>query len=130
MAGQYTEEDKKAFRLKDQLNAKQSALKAASILYEGAFESVTMKGVLEEADKALAWLSNGQEWPGVKDSCGLSEQSTAVSDISCPKPTLDQQKALDKVLAETGWNAAQVYARFSKFPVMSNVDVCIQKIKE
>ena len=120
------EMSKEEWAEKDRRIVKQSMLKAA-VEWVKNDSTANTDEVIAVADVFVAWVYD--EPPGDKHTA-LSEQSTTVSDISCPKPTLDQQKALDKVLAETSWNAAQVYARFSKFPVMSNVDVCIQKIKE
>ena len=117
----YTKEEIEAFARKDKLNSRMSAIKAISVSYEGTGTSA--EDLKEEADKILAWIAQDQVWAGEK------QKADVVSDLSFPTPTVDQQKALDKVLAETGKTASQVYAQFKKFPDMTNVDKCIERIK-
>jgi hypothetical protein len=58
----------------------------------------------------------------------LKENNSEVK--SFPTPTLEQKKALELVKKETKWTAEQVYRKFGKFPIESNVNACIKKIKE
>jgi len=55
---EYTEADRAAFRLKDMLNARMSALKAASVNNEGTSKTATK--LLKEADEYYGWLNQDQ----------------------------------------------------------------------
>lgn len=50
----YTPEETKAFWLKDLLMAKESAVKAISVLHEG--KELSTEKLLEEADKIIKWF--------------------------------------------------------------------------
>ncbi len=84
--GNYSEEDKKAFRLKDQLYCRQSALKAASINNEG--KSIPAKDMLVEAQEYYDWLYPVTDVEPVKGVDVL------------PTPTVAQAKVLSKIAAE------------------------------
>jgi len=147
----YTKEEIEAFARKDKLNSRMSAIKAVSVSYEGTGTSA--EDLKEEADKILAWIAQDQVWAGEK------QKADVVSDITAPTPTKPQLEALSKFEKLTGLNVAQtwatygffptegmtvalkevkdktgldpwkVYSKFSKFPDMTNVDKCIERIK-
>lgn len=84
----YSEEDKKAFKLKDQLNSRMSAIKAASLNNEG--KGISADNMLVEADKYYAWL-----YPN-------STPSEEVKSNVLPTPTAIQKKVLDAIQDKTG----------------------------
>lgn len=89
----YTEEDKKAFKLKDMLNSRMSAIKAASLNNEG--KGVPAKDMLAEANKYYTWL-----YPQVIDDVIMSHLHNEPVNTSLPTPTAAQQKVLTKIAAE------------------------------
>lgn len=113
----YTPEQIVEFKAKEKRIVKQACIKAASTIASGG-GCGNAEAVLGNAKKFLEWVY--EEEP----------KKDVVSDISHPTPTVEQKKALDKVEEETGWNVAQVYAKFSRFPTMSNYESCVRKIKE
>lgn len=78
----YTEEDKRAFKLKDQMNCRQSALKAASVNNEG--KGISAEDMLAESDKYYAWL-----YP--------QEIEEKPAKTTLPTPTAAQAKVLSKI---------------------------------
>jgi hypothetical protein len=95
MGKEYTEEDKRAFKLKDYLNARMSALKAASVNYEG--KGVPVAELEHMADSHFKWLFQDQ------DSMIIGERTdklTIASNIVLPIPTAKQQKVLEKIAGE------------------------------
>jgi len=117
MASEMTKEE---WEEKDRRIVKQCALKAAVDFFSNSNDVIGADDVLDVADKFVAWVYNEE----VK-----SPGSNVETDISYPTPTLDQKKALEIVEEETGWNAARVWAKFSKFPVTANVNQCVERIK-
>ena len=124
----YTEEDKRAFKLKDQLNSRMSALKAASINNEG--KGISAEDMLGEANKYYAWL--------------YPDEKGVTSDVSLPTPTAAQQKVLDEIEKQLNLsNAAERHAmhkkvldfaeknfKMRKYPEsMDSVNVFVQNIK-
>lgn len=100
MANNYTDEDKKAFRLKDLLNSKMSCLKAASIINEGNF-NIPVEEVLKQANEYFTWLTEGQNFSDLtapKVSSKKKEKSVL------PAPTLEQNKILDLIADSLGVN--------------------------
>ena len=114
--GNYSTEDKEAFRKKDQLNARQSSLKAASTVHEGSAHPAEF--ILNEADKYYQWLSQDQEW---KDVGQHSISTATVGDINksntdLPTPTVVQKEWLDKIEKTYGFTAQQVYEKCGSYP--------------
>lgn len=70
---EYTEADRKAFRLKDILNTRMSSLKAASVNNEGT--SKTAEQILKEAEEYYNWLHQDQLDP--RSSAQTSSRSFA-----------------------------------------------------
>ena len=93
---QYTEEDKKAFKLKDLLNSKMSALKAASIINEGN-STISVKEVLEQAQGYFEWLTAGQDFSDLKSSKEPAAKKEINKKSTLPAPNLAQKKVLDYV---------------------------------
>lgn len=91
----YTEDDKKAFKLKDMLNSRMSALKCAGMNNEG--KGVSAEDMLAESDKYYAWL-----YPQAESSKPTTEpESTApLPNASLPTPTAAQAKVLKKIAVE------------------------------
>jgi len=129
----YTEEDKKAFKLKDQLNSRMSALKATSINNEG--KGIPAEDMLTEADKYYAWLYSNNT--NVKES---APKSGVLSNASLPTPTAAQKKVLDAIQDKTGieWDVmckqvldiAEEDYNIRKFPEnMSSVAAFVSKLK-
>ena len=85
----YSEKELKAFRLKDILSSRMSALKAASINNEG--KGISAEDMLVESDKYYDWVQQDQEQPDVK-----VKGNGAVP----PTPTADQQKLINAVSTE------------------------------
>jgi len=124
----YSAEEIAGFEAKDRRIVRQSMLKAAVEFHTKQLESGMVSSVdtvLETANQFVNWVYSDEV------------KKEVVSNITGPTPTLDQKKALEKVEAETGWNAAQVYAKFKLYPDLS-VDKngkeswkrCINAIKE
>jgi outer membrane biosynthesis protein TonB len=104
----YSEKEIRAFRLKDQFQARMSALKAASMNNEGKGKKSAT--ILKEADEYLTWLQEGQDpVPDAveeKDDEPEKEEPTTKpesdSDV-LPKPaTADENKVLKAIFKETG----------------------------
>jgi len=93
---QYTEEDKKAFKLKDLLNSKMSALKAASIINEGN-STISVKEVLEQTQGYFEWLIAGQDFSDLKSSKEPTAKKEINKKSTLPAPNLAQKKVLDYV---------------------------------
>jgi len=110
--------DPKIWEAKDLRITRQSMIKAAVEFVNGCKENQTTEQVLEIADMFVNYVYSDEV------------KKEVVSDITGPTPTLDQKKALEKVEAETGWNAAQVYAKFSKYPTSETADKCIAAIRK
>ena len=122
---------KEDWQRKDKLNSRMSAMKAVGMAYEGSYESVNAEDLIKEANKIYGWVTQDQTWADcVSDKPQeVKTDKHCLSDTSHPTPTVDQQKALDKVKEETDWTVSQVWARFGKFPSTNNVDTCIKKIR-
>jgi hypothetical protein len=88
----YSEKEIRAFRLKDILSSRMSALKAASLLYEsmGADLGHPVETVKKAADEYFEWLMQDQ------DRVDEPKQNVL------PTPTADQQKVLDAVYDKVG----------------------------
>lgn len=86
----YTKEEIAAFKKKDQMNCRQSALKAASLIFEGAGCDMAnpTKTVLDDAKEYYAWLYPQED---NKPAAGTA------SNISLPTPTAVQAKVLEKI---------------------------------
>lgn len=82
----YTKDEIAAFKKKDQMNCRQSALKAASINNEG--KGVSSKDMLVEAQEYYDWLYPVADAEPVKGVDVL------------PTPTAAQAKVLSKIAAE------------------------------
>ncbi len=108
---------------KDKLIARESAMKSVAMAYDG--QNVNSDVLIEEANKIYDWIAQDQTWEKEANT-----DTPVVSDISHPTPTQPQLEALKKVENETGWTASQVYAKFQRFPDMSNYKACINCIKE
>jgi len=93
---EYSEADKLAFRLKDQLNARMSALKAASINNDGLGKN--SKDILTEAYEYYLWLYPDQgdrDIPNKETETFKSTVTKYKSNIPQPNPT--QAKVLGAV---------------------------------
>jgi len=88
----YTKEEIEAFKKKDQMNCRQSALKAASLVFEGTGCDLVnpTKTVLDDAKEYYAWL-----YPTV-------DAEPAKSADVLPTPTAAQKKVLDAIQDKTG----------------------------
>jgi hypothetical protein len=127
--GQYSEEDKKAFKKKDMLNARFSALKCAGINNEG--KGVDAKDMLIEADKYYGWL-----YPDVS----LPDTKPAETVNVLPTPTVAQAKVLEKIAAELNLNVEDIKSKvlniaerdynIRKYPEnVKSVNVFVNKLK-
>ena len=111
---------KQDWDLKDRRIVKQSMLKAAVEFHARQLENgaiTSVEGILSTANKFVDWVYDE------------SQKEIAKCD-NIPTPTQDQAKALKLVEEKTRWTKEQVFAKFSKYPDMSNVEACIKKIKE
>lgn len=119
--GSYSPEEIKAFEAKERRIVKQSCLKVAAELATIDNDS-NVKEVINRAELLLEWV--------------YGEGKKSYSETTSPVPTPDQQKALDKVLKETGYTREQVF-EFSKckypngrYPGMEDVDRWITAINQ
>jgi hypothetical protein len=129
----YSEEDKIAFRMKDILNARMSALKAASLLYEG--KSEPSSNVENVAGRFFTWLSKDQNWSkqDVDSSINFDDSSCVpVTNVSTvPTPTLIQQGWLDKIKTKHGFSVEQVYKTYKKYPATKEEAIeCVRLLKK
>jgi len=100
MAGNnYSAEDKKAFRLKDILNSRMSALKAASTDHEG--QGVGPDVITKEADIYFAWL-NTEQTPLEAPKPTKKPVKKEAKPASPPAPQLEEKKVLDAVAEKLG----------------------------
>jgi len=106
MAGNnYSAEDKKAFRLKDILNSRMSAIKAATIVNEGSGKPV--EDVVKEADVYFAWLMQEQppldgEAPKPTAKPKAAPKKKVTQSVLPPAPQLEEKKVLDAVAEKLG----------------------------
>lgn len=101
MAGNnYSAEDKKAFRLKDILNSRMSAIKAATVVNEATGK--TVEEIVADADVYFAWLM--QEQPPLDGGAPPKDtKKTTKKDKSVPPaPQLEEKKVLDAVAEKLG----------------------------
>ena len=97
--GKYTTEEIRAFKLKDILNSRMSALKAAATIYEstGCDLGHPTDTVLADADKYFKWLRQDQDVDTKPEpSTGLGNTPGATLG-QLPEPTLQQKKVLDAI---------------------------------
>ena len=103
----YSAEDKQAFKLKDILNTRMSAIKAAATNHEG--QGVSTEVIVQEADVYFFWLYQDQEIkvpekPKVKTVVSteiVQHDLTVISnEAELPTPTLEQQKVLTLIAAK------------------------------
>lgn len=128
---EYSEEDLKAFVRKDKLNARMSALKAASTNCEG--KEVVSEDLLGEANKYYNWLVQDQDW---KNDTVVEEQQisgghildNSTDSLSLPVPTVAQKKWLDNIQQKYGFTAQQVFDAFKKYPSDKNEAVKVTQI--
>lgn len=95
----YTTEEIRAFKLKDIMNCRQSALKAAATIYEstGCDLGHPVDTVLADADKYFKWLRQDQDVDTKPEpSIGLGNTPGATLG-QLPEPTLAQKKVLDAI---------------------------------
>jgi len=98
--GNYSKEEIRAFKLKDIMNCRMSALKAAATNNEGKGKKAeTLK---KEADIYYEWLRQDQKDVGgtVDTSLGSEPAGTTLGQL--PEPTLAQKKVLDAIAAKFG----------------------------
>jgi len=102
----YSEQEIRAFKKKDLLNSRMSALKAASIVFEAS--NMGYKGILAEADKLYEWLQQDQD--AVVADMKPSNTKEPDYDVDTkksevlPEPTLAQKKVLDAIAQELTGN--------------------------
>jgi len=140
MAKEYTAEDKRAFKLKDYLNARMSALKAASVNYEG--KGVPVAELEHMADSHFKWLFQDQDSMiiGERTDKPTTAGSRAPTSTSLPTPTAAQAKVLSKIAAELKVDVETIKSKvldiaekdynIRKFPEnMSSVAAFVSKLK-
>lgn len=97
----YTEKEIRAFKLKDILNSRMSALKAAATNNEGKGKKAeTLK---KEADEYYTWLRQDQDTvpePSKEPDAVPLGNTPGATLGQLPEPTLQQKKVLDKIWAE------------------------------
>ena len=107
----YTPEEIRAFKLKDIMNCRQSALKAAATIYEstGCDLGHPTDTVLADADKYFKWLRQDQDVDTKPEpSTGLGDTPGATLG-QLPEPTLQQSKILKGI--------------YSRFPGVSEEEI-------
>ena len=105
------EVDQSVWRRKDMLNARMSALKAASINHEG--KEYSREYLLKEADDYYAWIVQDQEWKN--DNTVVCDKSNSNSSI-IPTPTVEQAKWLKAIEEKHGFTKEQVWTKCKSFP--------------
>jgi hypothetical protein len=101
----YSATEIRAFKLKDILNSRMSALKASATLYDGVGCDLghTTDTVLADADKYFEWLRQDQDKPDVgptPDTSLGSDTGTTLGQV--PEPTLQQKKVIDAIAGKLG----------------------------
>ena len=99
----YTEAEIRAFKLKDLMNCRMSALKAAATNNEG--KGVTIDALRTEADCYFEWLRQDQDKEidaqvfetSNSDSKVTYPTNESSADAELTKPTLQQKKILDVI---------------------------------
>lgn len=97
MGNNYSKEQLEAFKRKDMLNSRMSALKAVSLLFEGLGASemnLAEYDLRGEADVFYAWLTQDQDWAKEKDVSNPLEQSQPEQ---LPLPTAKQQSVVNAI---------------------------------
>jgi len=109
--GQYTPEEIRAFKLKDILNCRMSALKAASVIYDGTGCDLghPVDIILSDADKYYEWLRQGQDDVGSITNTTLTLSNTPGATLGqLPEPTLAQKKVLGAIAGMLGKAQADI----------------------
>lgn len=104
----YTPEELAAFKRKDILSAKQSAVKATSMVLEGT--NTDVKEFLAYAEKVRKWLWEDQEIDEPKKETKKAEANSETSS-DYPTPTVAQKKILDVICERVGKTESEVYPR-------------------
>lgn len=115
---EYTPEQLRAFALNKIFNARQSAIKAASVNNEG--KAKTAKAILKEAKEYEAYLLEGQPTleeveaeykkavKGTKSKSNSKKSSDSKKSDIVPVPSsLNQKKVMDKIADEVGAKSKQ-----------------------
>ena len=105
--GKYTTEEIKAFKLKDILNSRMSALKATATNNEGKGKKAD--AIKKEADEYFKWLRQDQDTdrPNKCPTLGSAPAGTVLEQL--PEPTLQQSKILKGI--------------YSRFPGVSEEEI-------
>lgn len=117
----YSESEIRAFKKKDLLNSRMSALKAVSVIHEGSAKKA--KTVLKEADEYFDWVQQdqtvsepkGYHTPDEDSESKKQETETAppsdtqksIDSSTLPKPNLAQKKVLDVISDRLGARTQQ-----------------------
>jgi hypothetical protein len=114
---EYTPEQLRAFALNKIFNARQSAIKAASVNQEG--KGKTAKALLKEAKEYEAYLLEGQPTleeieaeykkavSGAKESSSKKSSDKRSSDTVPVPSSLNQKKVMDKIAEKVGAKTEQ-----------------------
>ena len=108
----YSAEEIRAFKLKDILNSRMSALKASATNNEG--NAVSAEDMLIEADAYYKWVRQDQDDVGTPDT-SLGSDTGTLGQV--PEPTLAQKKVIDAIAGKLGKTQAdpQLKARILKW---------------
>lgn len=96
--GNYSQEEIRAFKLKDIMNCRMSALKAAATNLEG--QGVSKAEVVKQADTFYSWLRQDQDVPDEFDKAREIEQEH--NNRQLPVPTQAQKKVIDVIAGTLG----------------------------
>jgi len=126
MSEKYSKEDLEAFERKDKLNARMSALKAASTLMDGKGELPTV--TLGLANTFYEWLIQGQPYAEIPNT--VTEETLKESEQGkvYPVPTVEQLKWLQQIETNYKYSAEQVFDGYGKYP--NNKDQAIEAVKK
>jgi hypothetical protein len=117
--------DKTVWDRKDKLNARMSAIKAASVIFEGS--GADDGNYLAHADAYYSWLTQDQEWLIVKVD-PKNEVETMVKQY--PVPTKDQIKWLDSIKEKYGFTKEQVFDTSGSYPSTKEMAIkVVQQLK-
>jgi hypothetical protein len=127
MAQQYSKEDKEAFKKKDKLNARQSALKAASVNNEGSQKPTNE--ILDEAKVYYDWLYPDKDKLPINSS-GVWDKIAEGLNLAIPNKEnvkvlnllLSEYKKLNKASANPSALATEILqhimSQFGKYPTV------------
>lgn len=125
---------KQDWQRKDMLGARQSALKAASLAFEG--QSKDADFLIQEADKLYSWVAQDQGWKNEitfakgKQSDDLRSSTVETVPNNMPLPTPKQSAILETFQSKHQIDKETVYKTYGRYPNTKEEAIqCLKQIK-